>query len=591
MKSFVYNTGTSEPPKDEIPLSVGMFFDGTNNNLWNIKIREDGDHGIKLDADDQKAYDSFVKNDKKHKSSYFQDYSNVARLSMATKKNYKIYVDGSGTEQRQKDRNEGLGLGSGDTGIRGKVRKGCGLLGERIREVKDGIADNQTIGTITLDVFGFSRGAAVARNFTYEVNCRRKRAEDVETTPSRKIIGFKNNGIYKDPIYQKIKIDRDKKEVNPAFLENGKMPKYGYLGYYLLSNGILTKEELEDLSFQVRFIGLFDTVASYEEADNNTVKIAGKLTKAYIKSKFNQGFDSGVESLQLNQLGPHTKAVHYMAKDEHRLNFALTKLPGAEEKWFPGVHSDIGGGYIDMQTTAEEVTIDYAPQYSLFTERIKYLVSEHWYQRRQLTHPLHIGINLNDQRLVKGALKGIRKLKKEYSFIPLHFMEDSFKNILREEEKPTIFPNTQTTINRFSTANDPVLKASEKRLYRYVFEGGDEWVFKSDEILALEKQQKEMQENREQATKAYEPTQPVVDNLDPAKWRNTPVIQPDFPSANPNIEYDEDGNKVIVLEEVVIEASSDQGLLRKLRNEYLHWSSDWGNTGMQPTFDWKRKIY
>lgn len=44
------------------------------------------------------------------------------------------------------------------------------------------------------------------------------------------------------------------------------------------------------------------------------------------------------------------KACHAMAIDEHRVLFGLTRFkdsPQATEAWFPGSHSDVGGGYKD----------------------------------------------------------------------------------------------------------------------------------------------------------------------------------------------------------------------------------------------------
>ncbi len=32
-KTFVYNTGNNTPPIDELHLEIGVFFDGTLNNL------------------------------------------------------------------------------------------------------------------------------------------------------------------------------------------------------------------------------------------------------------------------------------------------------------------------------------------------------------------------------------------------------------------------------------------------------------------------------------------------------------------------------------------------------------------------------
>lgn len=79
--------------------------------------------------------------------------------------------------------------------------------------------------------------------------------------------------------------------------------------------------EIEKLGYSVRALMLFDTVASFGLAGND----------------INIGYD----------LSPpkNTKQVlHAMSLDERRTLFPLTRIVGAEEVWFRGFHSDVGGG-------------------------------------------------------------------------------------------------------------------------------------------------------------------------------------------------------------------------------------------------------
>ncbi len=81
----------------------------------------------------------------------------------------------------------------------------------------------------------------------------------------------------------------------------------------------------------IRFVGLFDTVASFGKPGND-VNIGWKLT-----------LPNNVE-----------RCFHAMALDERRGNFPVVRVKDAaggnpagsrlEEVWFRGVHSDIGGG-------------------------------------------------------------------------------------------------------------------------------------------------------------------------------------------------------------------------------------------------------
>lgn len=78
------------------------------------------------------------------------------------------------------------------------------------------------------------------------------------------------------------------------------------------------KKDVEHLEH--RFLGIFDTVGSWGDEE------------PYV----NEGLDSG-DSLSW---------AHFTARHEHRTNFPLTKLPGADKE-YTGVHSDVGGGYPD----------------------------------------------------------------------------------------------------------------------------------------------------------------------------------------------------------------------------------------------------
>jgi hypothetical protein len=85
-----------------------------------------------------------------------------------------------------------------------------------------------------------------------------------------------------------------------------------------------TKEVIEPKP-QIRFLGVWDVVAGFGLANlgNTALNIGHHLSLPPDNLKF---------------------AFHAMALDERRLSFLPTRLPGACEVWFRGVHSDIGGG-------------------------------------------------------------------------------------------------------------------------------------------------------------------------------------------------------------------------------------------------------
>ncbi|TWP23866.1 DUF2235 domain-containing protein [Apibacter muscae] len=338
-KTFVYNQTVEDSESMEyLDLSFGMFFDGTLNNRENSKLRAKVLDGTAT-PEEQALYkeNSVDISDKifgnSPNNSYVNDFSNIARQSMCCLQKYAIYIEGIGTEDREHDSTSGFMLGSGKTGIRDKVRKGCEELVNRIKEIKKNNR-KQDIRNLTLDVLGFSRGAAAARNFLYEVNVKpaypaQKQQQVIEQSNNyaRVITDFK---------------DSDGELIDESLLENNLLPARGHFGYKLLESGAFSKEELENLTLTIRFLGVYDTVSSYEEAGDGDAPVMYTGMKRLAVNIFND-----VEELQLNNLGPIKKAVHFTAMDEHRENFSLTRLSihGAIEKAFPGVHSDIGGSY------------------------------------------------------------------------------------------------------------------------------------------------------------------------------------------------------------------------------------------------------
>ncbi|CAH0233587.1 DUF2235 domain-containing protein [Chryseobacterium sp. Bi04] len=605
-KTFVYNTGNYAPPVDELHLEVGVFFDGTLNNLKNTELRQkykDGKNKIEStdseeeilrkekaiedttekqedeydDLDDKKKpdagseYDQYLKAIHRSRldkmgvdNSFSNDFTNVARLYKCCEQtNYAIYIEGIGTLDNRRDVDDGFQYGSGITGVRGKVRKGCEKLADRIKVIiRDSLNADKQFTKIYIDTFGFSRGAAAARNFAYEINGK-KRTADVEIKKSRKIVGYTQMDSSEGPItipqYGDMWIDKDKIEVDPNYLVDGKLPKFGFLGYYLLSKDVLTKEELEDLELDVRFIGAYDTVSSYEEfGDMGGMRRVGweGMKHSTLGSAYNFGDD--VEQLQLLNPGSYFKAVHFTAGNEHRENFSLTRFPGSIEKEFPGVHCDIGGAYENGMEKVDEIeTSNHKPVWFL-NKRRQQLIDEHWYDEEQIEINNSF-LNFITAGSVYRKITGTRFLRKEYSYIPLHFMEEHGKNLYDHQ----LVMKTETS---YSIEHDQYLPHAKDLLHGYVFENGGKWNFKTDEQVEKEKQERALQRL-----------------LDPE-----PVQE-----QSPAEMVDENGNKIKTktLEGVTVTAYHPQTLLRIIRNKYLHWSANRDWMGMDPNNDYQRRIY
>lgn len=325
-KSFVYNTGASDDDKkeNEIRLEFGVFIDGTLNNKDNTALREkyDGKNTVDLTPkeieedkkrylkarnDDPKEYKQYKEASKKGtlegfsptSNSFENGDTNVARKWKCCKKDYRIYIPGMGTSDVETqgiahDDDDGFQYGAGNvSGIRVRVRLACELVAEKIHEKVKNITDATKSIEVTIDVFGFSRGAASARNFVYEITKGEYTPGDIEVSytetihhPERaELIDYSKirdnpyepsekpkNRLQHYKAYttteKKKKIvkraDSDGLMTDPKLYLDGKLPRMGHLGYSLRKLKI-KPEQLEKIELKVRFLGIYDTVSSYEE--------------------------------------------------------------------------------------------------------------------------------------------------------------------------------------------------------------------------------------------------------------------------------------------------------------------------------------
>ena len=334
---------------DKANISINLFFDGTRNNMKNTEAREEyfkltGEAPFqnpkwKKLADETKA-GHYVKMGNKRDDSYESGYSNVALLSknfiieLENSEDYRdfAYVEGIATGNREtdayvKDSLGGYAWGHGDTGIEAKVEKGSQYAAKKLKKL---VSKGQGKDTITINVFGFSRGAAAARSFLNEID---KPAREACTK------------YYYPPNAQPVPIQY------PA------RPKHGVWGSALAKQNI----NVEKIDFKIYFAGLFDTVASH----------------GYLKS-------DDVGDLGLDAVRKARRTLHLVAADEHRYFFPLVNIKSASfvEKVFPGVHSDIGGSYVDNVDEHKKALAMDKESYILLKR--KKLIRNGWFKRDQL---------------------------------------------------------------------------------------------------------------------------------------------------------------------------------------------------------------
>jgi hypothetical protein len=364
---------------NRLDLTLNLFFDGTGNNRENTLARE---HNT---AD-------YNKKSNKLNDSYENDYTNVARAydAIDLSKQIKVYIEGVGTTNLKTDDTLPMGIaqnaGFWNTGIRDKVKRGCELAGVEIKNASKG----KPIDSLTVNVFGFSRGAATARYF-------------LDITNETFAVKVSSKGYFilpGDMIPKKYPKNEDKSK--PPYPYSFEITS-GYFGRCLVSNDVF---EVGEIIYN--FVGLYDTVSSHGFNHNNDVK------------------DLGLDAIKKAKM-----VFQLSSADEYRENFDLTNIHSAGlkglELTFPGVHSDIGGSYIDHDT---ERSVVFKEKYYVgtwnsnfkFTPTTKkadafkeLLVKEGWYRKHELVLEY-------DEDAGMAYLVGTRILENAYDKIALNKM-------------------------------------------------------------------------------------------------------------------------------------------------------------------------
>ncbi|WP_282036622.1 T6SS phospholipase effector Tle1-like catalytic domain-containing protein [Saccharicrinis aurantiacus] len=378
---------------DEVEVRVSMFFDGTGNNMYNIDAHKENDKRIKGDEyDSSKAWAgrlNVIFND-----SFKSEYSNVARLFTNYEKKESSaqivtaeYVEGIGTKKHLPDRYVSQGIGSYTRGITDKVTDGCNQVADKINN----LIGFSIIKSLTFDVFGFSRGAAAARQFIYEIN--------------------------KPAITKMV-------QTGPRSFHEVATPARGDLGKAFEEKGIVYNGEIK-----VQFAGLFDTVPSYK----------------------------GMSKIVMDEVTKAQDVLHLTALDERRANFSLVNIASKGlqyEKELPGVHSDVGGGYLPEEE--EDKKVFYQTRLRSAEKEIEYLLEDSWYKDRSC---LRI-----DKSSMGTYLIGKKLVNYHYSFIPLQIMR---KKAVEEPNEIKFMVDLKT---KYAPPED--LEVTHKRLEDYVFKKG-----------------------------------------------------------------------------------------------------------------------
>ena len=192
-KSIQFNPQAKIPQQgiETIKIRFSIFFDGTLNNKTNIEQRLLSAADNTLTKEERKAakelklktsakeqheaarvYKQYGAKKEDEENSYEGYYTNVAIMEKYLDKsdeydlNLQTYIEGSGTLDKAGDKTAGYAFAVWKTGIPAKVKKGVANVLDKIKKYN---TDKETIiEKITLEVFGFSRGAAAARHFIHQ---------------------------------------------------------------------------------------------------------------------------------------------------------------------------------------------------------------------------------------------------------------------------------------------------------------------------------------------------------------------------------------------------------------------------------------
>ena len=367
--NVINNYGKDNASKDskevfDFLLEVRNTLKDEDSNFENIIESIKGINGVT--GTEEEIAKFIIKNitpSKGNDTSYTNGYTNIKRLyehyegNDSVNKNahkydlkrLKVYAAGSGTtdpndrESLDKDSIFGGGLGLGQTGVDAHIIYTCEKIVKKIRKNKITHIDE-----LVFDIFGFSRGAAEARQFvcsiqeefkllikdgylSYALNTENKNIFSC-FYPFRNGLYTKiNNKVYFNPL--RTDIEKISERVSAG---SRSATIYHDNPYYKYKD-----EEIDIRSISFRHVNIGDTVTHYGFKQSNDSK---NLKIHFDKSKVGSVF-------------------HLMAADEYRYNFEahsifeskykeiFKKNGNLKEYTIPGAHADVGGGYEKSSST------------------------------------------------------------------------------------------------------------------------------------------------------------------------------------------------------------------------------------------------
>lgn len=192
---------------------------------------------------------------------------------------------------------------------------------------------------------------------------------------------------------------------------------------------------------KVTFVGLYDTVSSYGVNHKNDTA-----------------------QLNMDAIRDADYVFQLAAGEEHRKNFSLTDIQSAGEGrqiFLPGVHSDIGGGYVanGSETDLEVVDLDWRGVFNwqkdleTLTRERQWLIDRGWYTDSELSQP-----NRSWEIIANRSPIG-----NTYSHLPLNMMSD--------EARPKGVPFSGSIVVRHAIPRDSFVQEVRRQIERTIADG------------------------------------------------------------------------------------------------------------------------
>ncbi|QOG13212.1 phospholipase effector Tle1 domain-containing protein [Arcobacter sp. FWKO B] len=305
-------------------LHIGVFFDGTGNN--------------KINDTKTNSLSNIAKLSDMYRDDIWTNSQGIEHKSVM------IYKEGVGTRKEENS----LDLASGGGGAK-RINEALDEVEKLLDNHKDTDNPESSDDYIArfINVFGFSRGAAMARDFVNTFYDRNNR-----------LWKFKNVTINFVGIYDTVgSFGRAGDDINYKPIDPSKHSEKSF-GIGGMSNNVDTTSKI------------FHDRQSVEEYIQNMQNQDWKLQKDvevkrrnnqeyYIVSLYKEKKEYETYNFHLSSESAN-KIVHIIADNEVRYNFPLTssiKNPPHEEYSYIGVHSDIGGGYEPTISETHSFTI------------------------------------------------------------------------------------------------------------------------------------------------------------------------------------------------------------------------------------------